>query len=563
MDLKSAVRTSITGSRRRRSLLRLGVGGIVLLALLISIVSLALAVTPTFPDVPATHPYYAAITDLANRGIIGGYGSGLFGPGDPVTRQQFAKMIVLTGGYPVSEGNVCYFTDVEKSDASSLYPDNYVAVCAANGITNGTSATTFNPTGNITRYQVVSMVVRMADNLQPGLLPAPAAGWTATGTWGNNATHGANAARAEYNGLLAGLDLDALSPTGSMSRGEVAQVLHNLLNKLTPATTTTTAAVTTSTTSTSTTTTTTEPPTTSTTSTSTTTSSTTTTTAPASGYYDVDMSPTNVDSSSPAVCSWGRGRLDLFLIDGSGHLRHKWYSSLAWNVGWESLGGTLKMTYPPAAVSWGTNRIDVFACGTNNHLMHLYWNGSAWSSWQDLGGTLTSGPAVCSWAANRLDIFARGASGSCVHKWWDGAWNVGWQDMGGVLQSGSGPAAVSWGSDRIDLFARGTDNALWHKYYNSGVWSASWSSHGGTLTSSPAVASWGSNHLDIFVRGASGELRQLTWNGGWSSWTSRGGDSFVGSPAAVSWGYDRIDVFTLSPLGKIWWMNHYSSAWHP
>ena len=27
-----------------------------------------------FPDVPAGHPYEAAITDLASRGIIGGYG---------------------------------------------------------------------------------------------------------------------------------------------------------------------------------------------------------------------------------------------------------------------------------------------------------------------------------------------------------------------------------------------------------------------------------------------------------------------------------------------------------
>ena len=39
-------------------------------------------------------------------------------------------MIVLTGRYPVDEADVCFFTDVEKSDASTLYPDNYVAVAA-------------------------------------------------------------------------------------------------------------------------------------------------------------------------------------------------------------------------------------------------------------------------------------------------------------------------------------------------------------------------------------------------------------------------------------------------
>ena len=145
---------------------------------------------------------------------------------------------------------------MEKGDASTLFPDNFIAVCAAKGITTGTSPTTFDPSGQITRYQVVSMVVRMADNLQPGLLAAPPAGWTGTAAWAGDAIHGANAARAEYNALLTGLDLAALSPTGTMSRGEVALVLHNLLAKIAPEPTTTTSVATTSTTTSSTTTTT-------------------------------------------------------------------------------------------------------------------------------------------------------------------------------------------------------------------------------------------------------------------------------------------------------------------
>jgi hypothetical protein len=47
-------------------------------------------------------------------------------------------------------------------------------------------------------------------------------------------THGANAARAEYNGLLQGLHLGALDPYGDMSRGEVVQVLCNLIDLLAP-----------------------------------------------------------------------------------------------------------------------------------------------------------------------------------------------------------------------------------------------------------------------------------------------------------------------------------------
>ena len=241
MDLASVVPPLPPKKRLRRSLVRPCVGALLVLALVASLASLALAATG-FPDVGSTHPYYAAITDLSDRGIINGYTNGNFGPDNPVTRQQFAKMVVLTGGYPVSEANVCPFADVEVSGPGELFPDNYVAVCAANGITLGRTETSFAPYAYITRYQVVSMVVRMADNLRPGLLALPPESWTGTGAWPNDPTHGANAGRAEYNGLLEGLNLSALPPTGFMSRGEVAQVLHNLLLKLgaTPGTTTTT-----------------------------------------------------------------------------------------------------------------------------------------------------------------------------------------------------------------------------------------------------------------------------------------------------------------------------------
>jgi len=228
-------------ARSKRRLTALIVGSLVAIALITSLGSLAMA-ADGFPDVPASHPYYTGISDLASRGIILGYEDGRFGPADPVRRQQFAKMIVLTGAYPVSEADVCPFTDVADSGPAELYPDNYVAVCAANGITLGKTATSFDPYGYITRLQVVSMVVRAANDLQPGLLMAPPAGWSGDAGWAADPTHGANAALAEYNGLLEGLGLSGLSPYGNMPRGEVAQVLHNLLVKLgtTPPTTGTT-----------------------------------------------------------------------------------------------------------------------------------------------------------------------------------------------------------------------------------------------------------------------------------------------------------------------------------
>jgi hypothetical protein len=224
-------------------------GAIVALALVVSIASLALAATSSFPDVPATHPYYEAITDLASRGVINGYPDGTFRPDNPVLRQHFAKMIVLSLGFPVSDADLCNFTDVEKSLPGSYvnpsdtdYPDHYVAVCAAHGITTGKTATTFDPYSSISRFQVISMVVRAIDNLYPGLLVTPPDSFTAAWNPAISPDHGQNARRAEYNDLLSGIDLTFLSPLADMPRGEIAQVLHNVLEKITPASTTTTTA---------------------------------------------------------------------------------------------------------------------------------------------------------------------------------------------------------------------------------------------------------------------------------------------------------------------------------
>jgi hypothetical protein len=186
----------------------------------------------TFPDVPSTHPYGVAIEELASQGIVSGSTDGKFWPEALVTRQQFAKMIVLACAYPVGEADVCTFTDVPSSGPDALYPDNYVAVCADRGISTGKTPSTYDPGGMITRLQVVSMVVRAARDLQADLLAPPGPTWEPTDTWGSDATHGDNAALAECNGLLEGLDLLALDPHGNMNRGEVAQILWNLVQKL-------------------------------------------------------------------------------------------------------------------------------------------------------------------------------------------------------------------------------------------------------------------------------------------------------------------------------------------
>jgi hypothetical protein len=199
-----------------------------------------LAVDPAggiqFLDVGADHQFFASIQDLLTRGIISGKeipaGSGLwhFGPDNPVLRAQFAKMMVLSLGLPVSEGGTAIpFTDVERPN-NDLYPDDYVAVAAANGLVNGKGNGRFEPYADMTRTQLLSIVVRAAERFKPAALTIPPIGWKGELPAGDP-THGANIARAEYSGLLAGIDLSGFAIWGKATRGEVAQVLWNLRGK--------------------------------------------------------------------------------------------------------------------------------------------------------------------------------------------------------------------------------------------------------------------------------------------------------------------------------------------
>ena len=200
---------------------------VLLLALLAVLAFPAAALA--FSDVPSDYRYATAIDELAEIHVISGYSDGTFRPGETVTRQQFAKMIVLALDLPVSEGDTCDFWDVAKSAPGTLFPDHYVAVAAARSITKGVTATSFAPLSDVGRAQVITMAVRALDKLHDGVLEDPPALYTGC-SWkpSFSEAHGENARRAEFNGLLARLPLPGLDPWGAMTRGEAAQVMWNM-----------------------------------------------------------------------------------------------------------------------------------------------------------------------------------------------------------------------------------------------------------------------------------------------------------------------------------------------
>ncbi len=206
-----------------------------LVALALILASLAALPRPAqaaagFPDVSASHPYRLQIEVLSQLRVIGGFSNGDFRPDSPVTRQQFAKMVVLALRIPVSESDVSPFGDVLRTGPETLFPDNYIAAVLRESITTGTKADTpgsaplFSPGAPVSLAQVVTMMTRASGR---SLVQPPP---SYRSVWGNfNASHGPTARVAQYNGLLRYFPAAGLSPWKQATRAEVAALLYNLM----------------------------------------------------------------------------------------------------------------------------------------------------------------------------------------------------------------------------------------------------------------------------------------------------------------------------------------------
>ncbi len=117
-----------------------------------------------------------AVLRMVDAGYMSGYDADYFGPTDPMTRGQLAKVAVLTAGLhtpEVEKADSPTFVDVPpKRDAEGkviAYPFDYVEEAAASGILSGRageSGQVFSPGVEITRGQLAQVVARMARELK-------------------------------------------------------------------------------------------------------------------------------------------------------------------------------------------------------------------------------------------------------------------------------------------------------------------------------------------------------------------------------------------------------------
>lgn len=114
------------------------------------------AIDMPFADVAENAFYYKSVKWALGSKITDGTNAITFSPDDNCTRAQVVTLLWRTAGQPKPSGKSNPFTDVK---ADSYYYDA-VLWAVENGITGGTSATTFSPDSNCTRAQVVTFLYR-------------------------------------------------------------------------------------------------------------------------------------------------------------------------------------------------------------------------------------------------------------------------------------------------------------------------------------------------------------------------------------------------------------------
>ena len=116
-----------------------------------------------FSDVDGGQWYTEAIRWATSRGIVGGYGNGMFGPNDNITREQLAVMLWRYAGSPAATDKELHFTDVDKASGYALEALRWVV---ENGILNGYGDGRLGPRGQATRAQVAQMLKNYLESYQ-------------------------------------------------------------------------------------------------------------------------------------------------------------------------------------------------------------------------------------------------------------------------------------------------------------------------------------------------------------------------------------------------------------
>ncbi len=108
-----------------------------------------------FPDVESGAWYAPAVSWALREGVMGGYANGLFGPEDPVTREQTAAILWRFAGEPASPAG----QDFADESQISSYAAKAVDWAQSAGILNGRAGNRFEPAATATRAETATVLM--------------------------------------------------------------------------------------------------------------------------------------------------------------------------------------------------------------------------------------------------------------------------------------------------------------------------------------------------------------------------------------------------------------------
>ena len=172
-----------------------------------------------FYDVPNNAYFYEAVKWAVKNGITTGVGNDLFAPEQPCTRAQIVTFLWRAAGSPEPKGTAAGMTDV----VSGSYYEKAVAWAIENGITTGTTTTTFSPDVTCTRAQAVTFLARA---LKAKAASAAEFSDVPTGSYFADAV-----AWAAANGVTEGIGGGLFGSDNDCTRGQIVTFLYRAYNK--------------------------------------------------------------------------------------------------------------------------------------------------------------------------------------------------------------------------------------------------------------------------------------------------------------------------------------------
>ena len=173
-----------------------------------------------FSDLDGVEWAREAIEYLAEKNVVSGTGSNTFSPNDPVTREQFVKMLVDALGF--DESTEIHFSDADQN--MWYYP--YLQRAYAAGIAEGIGEGRFGVGNHITRQDLAAMIYRAAS--KRGLQSSNAVVDYADADQISDYAKEAVAAMQSL-GIISGMENHCFNPIQNATRAQAAKIIYGVM----------------------------------------------------------------------------------------------------------------------------------------------------------------------------------------------------------------------------------------------------------------------------------------------------------------------------------------------